>query len=181
MSHNTLLHLCGVLLDVEGKKSMGFSKNDALHGQRTTLQRLLCFVHIMWLLDMLRHCMEALISLKKCCQDVFDLGSESLLWWVCLVADNKYLLGIGKLSWRSSCNVMKHVARNFRQLLRFILRTQYDCLRKCSFDCLAVRLISRRFKQPNVQPLVYGTESFPLVIHRLVSQGYRPPTSKGSA
>lgn len=73
---------------------------------------------------------------------------------------------------------MKHVARNFRQLLRFILRTQYDCVRKCSFDCLAVRLISRRFKD---SALVYGTESFPLIIHRLVSQGYFPPTSKGSA
>lgn len=73
-------------------------QNDTLHGQRTTLQRLLCFLHIMQLLDMLRYCREALISLKKCCQDVFDLGSESQLWWVCLVADNKNLLGIGKLS-----------------------------------------------------------------------------------
>lgn len=73
-------------------------QNYVLHEQRTTRQRLLCFVYIMRLLDMLRHRREALISLKKCCQDVFDLGSESLPWWVCLVADNKNLLGIGKLS-----------------------------------------------------------------------------------
>lgn len=94
--NHTNTYWCGVLKGVEENKSRGFTiwvwQWDALHGQWTTLQRLLCFMHIMQILDMLRYCREALISLKKCCQDVFDLGSESLLWWVCLVADNKNLL-----------------------------------------------------------------------------------------
>lgn len=98
---------------------------------------------------------------KNCCQDVFDQGSESPLWWICLVADNKNLQGLENRARGAKCNIMKGSVHIFRQLLSLLLRMlQFAARRKRSIYYLVSSLTSHRLKQPNIQPLVYWTERF---------------------
>lgn len=146
-------------------KSIGYSiwvlRNDAFHGQLTSLQCWLCFTH-MWE-SWTCWGMAGMLSFhsKNCCQDVFDQGSESPLWWICLVADNKNLQGLENRARGAKCNIMKGSVHIFRQLLSLLLRMlQSAALRKRSIYYLVSSLTSQRLKQPNIQPLVYGTERF---------------------